>query len=432
MKLAVFHPGTQHSWQTSTALQQMGLLEFYATSIFYDRARWPYRVENYVPAALGRRLGAEFRRFEHPALDPANVRTVGMFEWLERIAQRVGAHRLSVKFDRMGNRRFSRLLEDEILSDRPFGLWGFNSSSLETFLAGRAAGRTNILDRTLGDYRFYNRVMAEIFESHAEWFPDPLRAMDQKVIDRDDAEYDAAHHIVCGSEFCARTVRENSPVPGIADKLHVLPYCFDEALFANAPAPQPVDRSGPVKFLFVGQIGMRKGIHHLLEAIDQLPADKASLTLVGHMHMSRKVFARYEDRVTYIPSVPRAAIPAIMAQHHAMVFPSYFEGSSLSLLEGLASGLALVHPPQAGNGATPETGILLDRPSTDLTLAAMLELIEDRDRLDYFRANAQAEAARYTFANYRANVLDFLRTVDLVTPTEAELAGRAMKAARPV
>lgn len=411
-KVAVFHPGTQHSWQTATALQDLGRLEFYATSIFYQAERWPYRVTRYLPESLARRLDREFRRFEHRPLNAQYVRVAGLFEWGERMAARGGYPRLATRLDQAGNRRFARLLAKEIRSDRPFAMWGYNSSSLESFRSARAAGRGTILDRTIGDWRYYNEVMAPVFESHRGWFAEGHMAMEDYVLRRDDAEYEAADHILCGSDFCARTIAEYSPVPGIAGKLRVLPYCFDETLFGNSPAPVAVPRDGPVKFLFVGQIGMRKGIHHVLEAIAQIPRSDAELTLVGQMHVNRDVFARYADRVTYLPTVPRAEMPGIMQAHHVMVFPSYFEGSALSLIESLASGLALIQTPQAGNGVTPDTGIALARPDTGLTLAAMREMIDDRDRLDHFRAHAQQAAREYTFARYRENIAAFLGSVE--------------------
>jgi glycosyltransferase involved in cell wall biosynthesis len=411
LPVAVFHPGTQHSWQTATALQQLGELEFYATSIFYKPDRWPYRIERYLPQPLRRRLHAEFRRFEHTQLDPHLVRTFGLFEWLERLAVRSGFLRLGARFDRIGNRRFAQFLLDEIRSPRPFALWGYNGSSLEVFRAGRTAGRFSILDRTIGDWRYYREVMAKLAETHGDWFQDRYTVVDDYLIARDDAEYEAADLIACGSEYCAETIRTHSPIAGVADKLRVLPYCFDEALFGGAPPPVPADRSGPVRFLFVGQAGVRKGIHHVLEAIAQIPRSEAELTIVGHLVIPPEIFARYQDRVTYLPTVPRAKIPAIMARHHAMVFPSYFEGSSLSLLEGLASGLALIQTPQAGNGVTADTGIRLKEPDTEQTLAAMRSLIEDRDRLDHYRSHAQGEARSYTFARYRENIARLLDSV---------------------
>ena len=88
MDVAVFHPGTQHSWQTATALQNLDRLAFFATSIFYDPNRWPYRGARYLPPALRKRVEAEWQRFDHRALDPSLVRTHGLYEWLERAASR--------------------------------------------------------------------------------------------------------------------------------------------------------------------------------------------------------------------------------------------------------------------------------------------------------------------------------------------------------
>jgi glycosyltransferase involved in cell wall biosynthesis len=408
MDVAVFHPGTQHSWQTATALQDLDRLAFYATSIFHTPDRFPYRAIRWLPGPLRQRAAAELRRFEHPALDPALVRTVGVYEWLERAAARAGMPALAARLDRRGNRRFHRLLAGEIASPRPFALWGFSGASLEAFRAARPMGRFTILDRTIGDWRRYNKLMAPLFESHREWFSGGNPAMPDHVIRRDDEEYEAADVIVCGSQYCADTLRAHSPVAGLEGKIRVLPYCYDQALFADMAAPAPLERTAPVRFLFVGQLSMRKGIHHVLEAIARLPRSEAELTLVGSMMIPRQIFARFQDRVTYVPTVPRADIPGIMARHDVLVFPSYFEGSALCLIEGLASGLALIQTPQAGNGVTRDTGIMLERPDTDLTLAAMRAVIADRDRLDHYRASAPAEALNYTFPRYRENIAALL------------------------
>lgn len=413
VKVAVFHPGTQHSWQTATALQELDRLEFFATSIFYKPEEWPYRIERYLPARLRRKVHSEFNRFSFDGLDPQKVKAVGIFEWLERISARAGWANLAVKLDNAGNSRFHKLLEQEIRSDRDFALWGYNSSSLESFELAKAHGRILVLDRTIGDWRHYNRIMSELFETHGEWFTALDAAAPPARIERDELEYAAADIIVCGSDHCAATLTEYAAPEAVSGKLKVLPYCFDADLFSSALPPLRVDRNGPVKFLFVGQIGMRKGVHHVLEAISKIPRADAELTLVGQMNIPHEIFSRYRDRVTYLPTVPRSAIPRLMARHHAMVFPSYFEGSSLSLLEALASGLAVIQTHAAGNGVTSDTGIMLERPDTDHLHAAMMSVIEDRDRLDHFRSHAQAEAQNYTFARYRDNIAKVLAEAGL-------------------
>jgi glycosyltransferase involved in cell wall biosynthesis len=411
MKVAVFHPGTQHSWQTAYALQQLERLEWYATSIFYKPDNLPYLLER-LPGALGRRLGHEFSRFRHQGLDPGLVRTAGLAEWLERIAARIGMRGLAQRLDAWGNRRFARTIGREIASGEPFALWGFNASSLSAFEAGKAAGRTLILDRTIGDFRLYNRLMAQVAETHSAWFVPTDRQFPQDLIERDQREYELADTILCGSEYCAQTVRDCGG-PDLAGKVRVLPYCFDEALFSDQPEPRPLDKSAPLRFLFIGQINPRKGVHHLLEAFARIPASAASLTMVGEMRIPGAVFAPHAGRVTWIPTVPRAEIPAIMAAHDVLVFPSYFEGSALSLIEALASGMGVIQTRAAGNGASGTTGLVLEEPSNDGLYAALMTAIDDRARVDAWRAAAQAEAQRYSFAAYRANIDTLLTDLGL-------------------
>lgn len=415
MKVGVFHPGTQHSWQTALALQQLDLLAWYATSIFYQPDRLPYRLERLAPAPLARRMRTEFGRFSHPGLNPSLVRTGGLAEWIERIATRAGQHRLARRIDAWGNERFVKQLARFVAGPEPFALWGYNGCARTSFALGREHGRTCILDRTIGDFRIYNTLMAEVAERYGDWFLPSERAIPAREIAHDEAEYRLADHILVGSPFAARTISEACSDPAVTAKLRVLNYCYDEALFAAMPPAEPMDRSRPVRFLFMGLAIPRKGIHHVLEAIAQLPRSAAELTIVGKMAIPGRVFARYADRVTYRPTVARAEVPAIMAAHDVVLLPSYFEGSSLTLIEALAAGCALIQSEAAGCGVTADTGLLLPEVSTEALLNAMTLAIEQRDRLDHWRAKAQVEAQNYTFARYRAAIAAFLSEIDPIT-----------------
>lgn len=405
--VALFHPGTQHSWQTATALQDLGELRWFATSIFHDPARFPYNLEHLVPGPLGRRLRYEFGRFKHPALDPANVRTIGIYEWIERAITRTGAYGLARAIDRRGNAAFADRVEKMIECEQPPVLWGFDGSSRQVFDAAKSMDRTLILDRTTPDLRTFRKVMQQIEQTHREWITTPERIEDGKIA-QDEEEFALADVILCGSDYSAASIRREA---GFADKLRVLPYCYDETLFASLPPPRPIASSEPVRFLFSGSIRPGKGAHHALEAIAQLPRSQAELTMVGNLVTDEAVFARYADRITHLPQVPRSSMPELMARHHVLVFPSYFEGAGLVLLEALAAGMAIIQTPNAAHVATADTGIILERPDTELLLAAMVELIEDRDRLNAMRAAAQPASRQYDFAHYRDNIAQLLTDV---------------------
>jgi len=411
MKVGLFHPGTQHSWQTARALQELDALAFFATSIFYDPDRWPYRIERYLPGPIARRFHAEFRRFAASGIDPRLVRTHGLFEWVERLCNRAGMLQLAKRIDRFGNRRFVRALAPAITGAEPFALWGYNASSLESFRLARSVGRTCILDRTIGDFRPYNRAMAAIRGEYGDFFLPGEHAIRDKVIERDDAEYRAADVIVVGSEFAAQTVRDGAGDADIARKLRVLPYCYDEALFAGLPASRPA-REGPVRFLFLGQLSPRKGVHLALEAIARLPRDAATLTLVGPMAIPARTFERFADRVEYRPAVARADVPGIMAAHDVFLMPSYFEGAGIVLYEALAAGMGIIQSGMCAEVATPDTGLYLDRLDTAALVAAMESVIADRAMLAGWRAHAQAKARQYAFAGYRDRIGALLAELD--------------------
>lgn len=410
---AVIHPGTQHSWQTAHALQELDRLAFYATSIFYRPDHWPYRVERHLPGRLARAAHGEFRRFHHPGIDPALVRTFGLEEWLERIANRLGHPALGSWFNRRGNDRFVHKVARDLRSDRPFHVWSYDGVAAPVLRLARQEGRRAILDRTIGDWRAFNDIMARLREEHGEFVEDREAVVSDLEIERQDEEYAAADVILLGSEFAARTVRTHARAPGTASKVRVLTYGCDAALFDGGVPRTPLPGSEPVRFLFLGQIGVRKGAHLLLEAIRRVPPSAASFTFVGRAHLPRDVFARYADRVVHRPAIARADVPAIMADHDVLVFPSCFEGAGLVLYEALSAGLALIQSRNADIAVTADTGLLLDELSVGAVYEALMVAIDDRQRLRGWQAAAPAAAATYTFAAYRDRIAGLLDELEV-------------------
>lgn len=413
MKVGVFHPGTQHSWQTALALQRADKLAWFVTSLFYKADRWPYKIECYLPGRLGERVRREFSRIAMPQLDSDLVHTVGILEWMQRIANRAGLRETARFFDAWGNRTFIKHMASYIASPEELAIWGYSGSSSASFEYAKRLGRPLILDRTIGDHRAYNAMMADLQEDFGDWFIPFERKVPDWVIASDDQEYELADHILVGSRYVADTIEQWSPVKGLSEKIRVLDYCFSESHFADALRPAPRSANGPVRFLFLGLVTPRKGIHHVLEAISELPRSEAELTIVGDMKIPPAVFAKYADRVTYFPTVPRYEVANIMAEHDVLLLPSYHEGAPLTLYEALASGMGIIQSQHSALIATQNTGIVLDRLDTESLLAAMRIPIEDRSCLEHWRASAQAEADRYSFAQYCSNIASFLDEVGI-------------------
>lgn len=135
-----------------------------------------------------------------------------------------------------------------------------------------------------------------------------------------------------------------------------------------APRPPSGDRSGtaPVRILFLGEIGPRKGVPELVEALAAVPPDgawRATLAGNGAVDETRREVARLglEGKVTVRGWAGPQEVERLLREADVLVLPSHHENLPMSVIEGMAYGLAVVTTPV---GAVPdiiisgETGLL--------------------------------------------------------------------------
>lgn len=398
-KVGVFHPGTQHSWQTARALYEIGRLRWYATSIYYQPSRWPYRVTDYLPNTLRNKATAEFKRFYHPKLPPSLVYTVGIHEWIERGFARMGFHRAAERMNFWGNRAFSQSISRLMTTEPVRAIWGYDTSSADAFKHAKRLGMMTILDRTIGDPRVYNSIMQEVYEQYREYFTNGDFRLSQNIIDVQDTEYSLADRILVGSRFCGETITDPLARPDVAQKIEIVPYCFDDIFFKpiNSP-PRPANK--PVRFLFLGQAGPRKGIHLLLNAFARIPSSAATLTIVGQLQIPSDVYSRYADRVTLHSAVARSDVAPFIRDCDCLVFPSYFEGSGITIYEALACGRGVIQSANANLDAIPDAGMVVHNLDEQTLYEALMHVIDRPDILSQWQANAPKVAEQFTFARY--------------------------------
>jgi len=402
MRIGVFHPGTQHSWQTALAFQEQGGLSWYATSVFYDPRRWPYRIESFVPARYRARLSREFTRRYTPLLDPELVRHLGWWEWLESAASRLDARKLSSRLNQIGNARFGaqiiRLIEREPVDI----VWGYNSSALEVFRWAKPRGIRCILDQTIGHPVAQNAIAKAEKERHPEFFLNNYAAFPQSWIDRQKEELELADRVVVGSEFCARTLTDNG-CP--RDKISTVPYGYDETLMPDQMPARSDLRSRAPKFVFVGTVGPRKGVQYLLPAFARLPRSAASLTLVGQLDIPVKTFERFAHRVHHVPQLPRSEVMRFFLDSDCFVFPTLFEGGGIVLYEARGAGLGIVQSNACGDGVVGDcNGIVLQSVSDDSVSQAIESVLHNPDLLCNWQNASWDMRGERTWYRYREKV----------------------------
>lgn len=170
----------------------------------------------------------------------------------------------------------------------------------------------------------------------------------------------------------------------------LLPARFDEA-------PEP--RNGPVRqILFVGRLAAEKRIDRLLDAAEKRP--DLAFSFAGRGPLTDAVIEAEQRRsnIHHLGWVERDRIPALLAEHDALVLPSDVESFGTVALEAVACARPALVSRHCGIGEWPQLAPALYRfdPEQDGALVAALDaLVElpEEQRRERARAGVEAYAA---------------------------------------
>jgi glycosyltransferase involved in cell wall biosynthesis len=154
--------------------------------------------------------------------------------------------------------------------------------------------------------------------------------------------------------------------------------------------PRPLSR-GPLRLGFVGTLVWHKGVHALIDAVRELPAESFELKIFG----SPEVFPDYvallharagDGPVRWMGAFDHDALPEIYTQMDVLVVPSlWLENSPLVIHEALAAGVPVVGPRLGGIAdliVHEGNGLLYDPQEPGSLTAALRRLHGDRVLLE--------------------------------------------------
>jgi glycosyltransferase involved in cell wall biosynthesis len=290
----------------------------------------------------------------------------------------------------------------------------FNSAGLEILQRARREGLQTVMEQTIAPMRVELELLKEEQTRFAGW----EKASDRnncaaEYCQREEAEWQAAEVILCGSEF----VREGiAQCGGPAEKCVAVPYGvdlpsphrgeggrrLDEVAALN---PQPSTLNRPLRVLTVGAVGLRKGSPYVLEAAKQLK-DKAVFRMVGSIGVTDQAETQLREHLELTGPAPRSDIAQHFKWADVLLLPSICEGSATVTYEALGYGLPVVCTPNAGSVARDGVeGFIV--PVRDATAIAgrIEQLAQDLELRAQMAANAKARAAEFTVEAYGRRLL---------------------------
>lgn len=290
--------------------------------------------EALVKAGHDVRLFTTYPAFKFPTIDANRIQNFLWPEIIFRTASRVGAELLGdrYKITAFGRRLAFHLQSTHRHSDL-FISW--SSFGLEAMRLAHAKAR--ILIRDSSHILFQSKILEEEYQRLG------LKYQQRNFcIERELEEYELADTIVVLSEFAKRTFVDR----GVAsDKLKILRLGVNTEIFKPNLHFSP---SLPVRVVFFGTLGVRKGVHTLLEATRDFSQAVLRLTLIGPLERDFKPILRRYYHAEVCPSMSHTKLSDFIRSMHVYAMPTLEDGFSNTLVQAMSCGLVPVVTPNCG------------------------------------------------------------------------------------
>jgi glycosyltransferase involved in cell wall biosynthesis len=218
--------------------------------------------------------------------------------------------------------------------------------------------------------------------------------------------FDCCDHFICPSDAVRDDLIKGWGIE--SSRTSLVPYGVDPMWLELQATPVPR------KILFVGTAELRKGIHYLAMAAEQLKSHGYKFEFRVAGNVAAPVAQQPPcQHLTFLGRIPRDRIQAEFQQADVFVLPSLAEGSAEVTYEALAAGLPVVTTRSAGSVVRHGVdGLIVPERDPTAIAEAILQITENRSLRDQMSASARQRAADFTWPRYGERLVAALRALD--------------------
>ena len=278
--------------------------------------------------------------------------------------------------------------------------FGYDTASLEAMEYLKARGWDCIVDQIDPC-----RVEAEIVQAEQQAWPgweEQALAIPDEFFERHLQEWKVADRVVVNSEWSRRALMQQG-VP--TEKLVVIPLCYEVS--AETLKPKMLKPEMPLRVLFLGQVMLRKGIQHLVEAARLLRNAPVHFDVVGPIHISEKAVSSVPPNVVFHGRATRDQINDWYQGAQVFLLPTLSDGFAITQIEAMANGLPVVATPNCGQVVTDGLDGFLVPPRDPAALARIiLRYLEEPELLKRHQHAALQKSKQFSMERVRGALLN--------------------------
>lgn len=286
------------------------------------------------------------------------------------------------------------------------GVYAYEDGALLLFKQAKKIGVKCIYDLPIAYWGTSRKLLFEESERLPEWAITLVGGVkdSQSKLDRKTEELALADIVVVASQF----VKDS--LPAYANTKNIIFSPFGSPRVNKFASPDK-DSNKPLRVLFAGSMGQRKGLGDLFSAVKLLNSSNIQLVVMGSLLAPMRFYESQIDNFIYEPPRPHSEVLALMRSCDVFCLPSIVEGRALVMQEAMSEGLPLIITKNTGGEdliLEGETGFLVPIRSPERIAEKLEWFLNNRNQLPAMSQNAKQHACNYTWEKYANTIISGL------------------------
>lgn len=276
-------------------------------------------------------------------------------------------------------------------------IYAYKTAALELFHYARANGIKCIIEQTIVPKRIEYELLRREFDDWKEWQdPIALGMVDEMAL-RESREWDCADLIVGGSKFVIDGLAACGVPP---ERCLIVPYAVNPSMF-RPKGKEKYNGNRPLRLLFAGEVGLRKGIPYLYQALKRIDSTRINCKVVGKVVIKPAVVKKLNQYAQVVGQVPKFHMPELFNWADVFVLPTVCEGSATVTYEALASGVPVITTPNSGSIIQDGKEGFICPAGDAMAIAGCIEhLMRDPKQVEEMSHNAVLKARNFSWDDY--------------------------------
>ena len=288
-------------------------------------------------------------------------------------------------------------------SNKVMGVYSYEDCSLAQFKVAKQKGIQCIYDLPIAYWHTSRKLLLNESIRLPQWATTLAGGIkdSEAKLERKTEELSLADTVIVASQF----VKDSLPTIAKDKKIVFSPFGSPLVTFGDS---HKKESNKPLRILFAGSMGQRKGLGDLFEAFKLLNNNNIQLIVMGSLLAPLDFYRNQYRDFIYEPPRPHSEVLELMRSCDVFCLPSIVEGRALVMQEAMSQGLPLIITPNTGGEdliIEGKTGFLVPTGNPVMIAEKINWFYENRQELEIMSKISQKHSESYSWENYYRTII---------------------------